>query len=76
VSLFESDHLAGSQDDADRPLAERMRPATLGEYAGQEHILAPGKPLRSQIDRDHLDRSFCGDHRAWARLLSRESSRG
>lgn len=54
MSLFESDHLAGSQDDADRPLAERMRPATLDEYAGQEHILAPGKPLRSQIDRDQL----------------------
>ncbi len=53
MSLFESDHLA-SQDDADRPLAERMRPATLDEYVGQEHILAPGKPLRSQIDRDQL----------------------
>ncbi|HLK17738.1 MAG TPA: AAA family ATPase, partial [Bryobacteraceae bacterium] len=31
-----------------------MRPETLEEYAGQEHILAPGKPLRSQIDRDQL----------------------
>jgi putative ATPase len=31
-----------------------MRPTTLDEYAGQEHILAPGKPLRSQIDRDQL----------------------
>jgi len=38
----------------ERPLAERMRPETLEEYAGQEHILAPGKPLRSQIDRDQL----------------------
>ena len=34
------------------PLAERMRPRTLAEYEGQEHLLAPGKPLRVQIDRD------------------------
>ena len=34
------------------PLAERMRPRTLEEYAGQEHLLAPGKPLRVQIERD------------------------
>ena len=34
------------------PLAERMRPRTLEEYSGQEHLLAPGKPLRVQIERD------------------------
>jgi putative ATPase len=34
------------------PLAERMRPHTLEEYSGQEHLLGPGKPLRVQIDRD------------------------
>jgi len=34
-----------------RPLAERMRPATLAEFAGQEHLLAPGKPLREAIER-------------------------
>ncbi len=27
------------------PLAERMRPRSLEEYSGQEHLLAPGKPL-------------------------------
>jgi putative ATPase len=54
VSLFESDPLAREKDDASRPLAERMRPATLEEFVGQQHILAPGKPLRSQIDRDQL----------------------
>ncbi|MDO4561631.1 MAG: replication-associated recombination protein A [bacterium] len=32
------------------PLAERMRPRTLDEYAGQRHILAPGKALRSMLD--------------------------
>ena len=34
------------------PLAERMRPRTLEELCGQEHLVGPGKPLRVQIDRD------------------------
>jgi len=29
-----------------------MRPRTLDDYVGQEHLLGPGKPLRVQIDRD------------------------
>src|ERR1700683_4113820 len=29
-----------------------MRPRTLEEYAGQEHLIGPGKPLRTQIERD------------------------
>ncbi len=40
---------------ARRPLADRMRPRTLDEYVGQEHILAPGKPLRVQIERYELN---------------------
>lgn len=36
------------------PLAERLRPQALDEYVGQEHLLAPGKPLRAQIDRGEL----------------------
>jgi len=40
--------------DPGRPLAERMRPATLEEYVGQEHVLGPGKPLRAQIENDRL----------------------
>jgi putative ATPase len=35
-----------------RPLADRMRPQSLDEFVGQEQILAPGKPLRLQIERD------------------------
>src|SRR5258707_12196466 len=31
-----------------------MRPTSLEDFVGQSHILAPGKPLRSQIDRDQL----------------------
>ncbi|HAJ94113.1 MAG TPA: AAA family ATPase [Synergistaceae bacterium] len=32
------------------PLAERMRPDNLDDYAGQEHILGPGKPLRIMLE--------------------------
>jgi putative ATPase len=39
---------------AGAPLAERMRPRTLDEVAGQEHLLAPGRPLREAIERDAL----------------------
>jgi putative ATPase len=39
---------------AGRPLAERLRPKTLDDYVGQEHILGPGKPLRLQIEKDQL----------------------
>ena len=39
-------------DIGGRPLADRMRPRTLDEFVGQEHLLGPGKPLRVQIERD------------------------
>jgi len=39
---------------AGRPLADRMRPQTLDEFVGQEDLLGPGKPLRTQIERDDL----------------------
>lgn len=35
------------------PLAERMRPVTLHEYAGQTHLLAVGKPLRRALEESH-----------------------
>jgi putative ATPase len=44
-SLFASS-VRGAQ-----PLAARMRPRTLDEFAGQAHLLAPGKPLREAIER-------------------------
>src|SRR5687767_5564927 len=44
---------AGPPDTtAGTPLAERMRPRVLDEVVGQEHILAPGRPLREAIERD------------------------
>jgi putative ATPase len=53
VSLFDAGPLSHVDEHA-RPLAERMRPKTLDEFVGQEHILGPGKPLRAQIERDEL----------------------
>jgi len=52
VSLFQPIPNAGSAADATRPLADRMRPRTFEEYLGQEHLIGPGKPLRTQVDRD------------------------
>jgi putative ATPase len=47
------------------PLAERMRPRTLEEYSGQEHLLGPGKPLRVQIERDAQDSKSLGSMIFW-----------
>ena len=38
----------------DEPLAARMRPKSLEEFAGQEHFTAPGKILRRIIDSDKI----------------------
>ena len=55
MSLFDSAPLPSSPDtDGKRPLAERLRPERLEDFVGQQHILGPGKPLRMQIERDHL----------------------
>lgn len=37
-----------------QPLADRMRPQTLEEFAGQQHLIGPGKPLRQAIESDRL----------------------
>jgi putative ATPase len=52
MSLFDGEPEGPRGTPRTAPLAERMRPRTLEEYSGQEHLLAPGKPLRIQIDRD------------------------
>ncbi len=54
MSLFDSAPLESLGDESKRPLAERMRPETWEGFVGQQHILAPGKPLRVQIERDQL----------------------
>jgi putative ATPase len=42
------------EPQAGRPLADRMRPQTLDEFVGQEDLLGPGKPLRTQFEHDDL----------------------
>lgn len=37
-----------------QPLAARMRPRNLDEYAGQEHLLGPGRPLRQALEQGAL----------------------
>jgi putative ATPase len=52
MSLFDGQPEGPTGTLRTAPLAERMRPRTLAEYSGQEHLLGPGKPLRVQIERD------------------------
>ena len=48
------EHEAASEVDAAAPIAARMRPRSLEEFVGQEHILGPGKLLRRAIEADRL----------------------
>jgi putative ATPase len=54
------DETTGAADPRDTfvplrgPLAARMRPRTLDEFEGQEHLLAPGKALRELIEKDEV----------------------
>lgn len=52
MDLFDRKAAADTLKEA--PLAERMRPRTLAEYVGQEHLLGPGKLLRQLIETDQL----------------------
>ena len=52
MSLFDTSPIARPAHTKQTPLAERMRPRTLAEFAGQSHLLAEGKPLRLAIERD------------------------
>src|SRR5436853_1415422 len=52
--LFAQEASAPEAIDRAAPLATRMRPRTLDEFVGQQHILAPGKLLRRAIEADRL----------------------
>jgi putative ATPase len=52
MSLFDPTPDLTTRAPVSAPLADRMRPRNLDEYVGQQHLLAPGKPLRIQIERD------------------------
>ena len=54
MSLFAKLEPEEDRGAANQPLAERMRPRTLDEFTGQEALLSPGKPLRTQIERDEI----------------------
>ena len=47
LSLFDDREIAN-------PLASRLRPSTLEEFAGQKHLLGKGKILRQLIDQDKI----------------------
>jgi hypothetical protein len=48
------DHAMHERLKSEAPLAARMRPRTLDEYIGQEHIVGEGKLLRRAIEADKL----------------------
>jgi putative ATPase len=54
MGLFQSIPSGTGAADRTRPLADRMRPRTLEEFVGQEHLIGPGKPLRTQVERDDM----------------------
>ncbi len=46
--------LFDTMDQRAKPLADRMRPETLGDFVGQEQAVGDGSPLRRMIERDLL----------------------
>jgi len=65
MSLFDGEQEGPKGPLRTAPLAERMRPRTLEEYSGQEHLLGPGKPLRVQIERDGKGTGELGSMILW-----------
>jgi putative ATPase len=51
MDLFER---AADKDPSGKPLAERMRPRRLEDFAGQEHVLGPGTALRRAVEADQV----------------------
>ncbi len=54
MDLFQKEATPWKKPAPFRPLPDRVRPQTLEEFVGQEHILAPGKLLREAIEHDNL----------------------
>lgn len=50
----EEEPVLEDEANASRPLAARMRPQTLDEVVGQQHLIGPGKALRRMIEADHV----------------------
>ena len=51
MDLFEQ---SASAEQRGQPLAERMRPLTLEQIVGQDHLLGPQKLLRRAVERDRV----------------------
>jgi putative ATPase len=69
MSLFDGEPEGPVGTAHTAPLAERMRPRSLEEYSGQEHLLGPGKPLRVQIERDGVGRDGPGGSGSGSMIL-------
>jgi len=65
MSLFDNEPEIRKAPLRSAPLAERMRPRSLDEYSGQEHLLGPGKPLRVLIEHEGADSTNSGSMIFW-----------
>ncbi|MBI5969091.1 MAG: replication-associated recombination protein A [Deltaproteobacteria bacterium] len=54
MDLFEATRKKGEEEGSFIPLADRIRPERLEDFIGQEHLLEPGRFLRSLIEKDQL----------------------
>ncbi|HUV14494.1 MAG TPA: replication-associated recombination protein A [Acidobacteriota bacterium] len=52
--LFSADEDKTARSDPTKPLADRMRPQTIDEVLGQDHLLSPGKFLREAVHSDDI----------------------
>jgi putative ATPase len=57
--LFSKEETQSTHSPA-APLAERIRPKTLDEYVGQDHLTQPGKPLRMMLEQGE---AYCQSYR-------------
>jgi len=55
MDLFDSSDDGQKREGAPAPLASRMRPISLDEIVGQDHIIGEGKLLRRAIEADRLN---------------------
>ena len=52
-----------AQSLSHKPLADRMRPVSIDDIVGQEHLLGPGAVLRTLIEKDQLRSLIFGARR-------------
>ena len=62
--LFAAEPRSG-EEISDRPLADRMRPLSLADFSGQQHLLASGKPLQQAIEQGRAHSSARYQAEAW-----------